>query len=101
MVSRLSRPAHGRIKARPGVGGPMANRSYLYAFDPGAPPRDLSEWKSEVPVTHLLLVSGDPTPVKSEIWSVEHRVALRGDAQRGRAVLGRLLDWLEPQMPAD
>lgn len=79
----------------------MANRSYIYAFDDGSPLRDLGEWKSEVPISHLLLVSGNPIPVRSQIWSVEHRVALRGEARRGREVLGRLLDWLAPQLGAD
>lgn len=81
----------------------MANRSYIYGYKEGATPehRDLGEWRTNVPLLHLLLVGADPTPVRSAIWGVEERIALSGDAGLGRALLTSFLDWLEPQMTAD
>ena len=80
----------------------MANRSYLYGHKEGATPehRDLGEWRTNVPLSHLLLVGTDPTPVASAIWSVEEKIALSGDAARGRELMAAFLDWLEPQMTA-
>ena len=79
----------------------MANRSYLYTHHPGETPeyRDLSEWRSEAPVAHLLLVGADAAPCPSAIWSVEEKIALRGDAARSRPLFLELLDWLAPQLP--
>lgn len=36
----------------------MANRSYLYTYNPDIkqPYQDLSEWKTHIPLIHLLLV---------------------------------------------
>lgn len=78
----------------------MANRSYIYAYQPGGEPeyRDLGEWKTHVPLIHLLMVGIDTQPVRSMLWDVEETIALQGDAQRGLEVLENWLDWLEPQM---
>ena len=78
----------------------MANRSYLYSYHPGTDNtvRDLAEWKTNVPVAHYLLVSSNPAPVKSEIWTVDEKIAIRGDAEPGRDLLFRFLTWLEPQI---
>jgi hypothetical protein len=78
----------------------MANRSYIYAHQPGAEPeyRDLGEWKSNVPIAHLVLVGCGAQPVPSMLWDVDEKIALRGDAERGLAALEGLLDWLEPRV---
>ncbi len=81
----------------------MANRSYLYTYHPGESPayRDVSEWPSEPPFAHLLLVGAEPTVSASAIWQVDAKIAIRGDAGQGRALFLAFLDWLAPQQPAD
>ena len=80
----------------------MANRSYLYTYHPDDPNpyRDLSEWKSNPPLSHYLLVSSDPTPVKTQLWSVEEKIAIQAEASGGRDIFLRFLDWIEPQVPS-
>lgn len=81
----------------------MANRSYIYAYQPNGEPlyRDLGEWKSDVPLAHLLLVGQGTEAVQSMLWSVDERIALQGDAASGLALLRDFLAWLEPQLDAD
>ena len=80
----------------------MANRSYLYGYKAGETPehRDLSEWKTNVPLLHLLLVGVDVEPVPTAIWSVEEKIALSGDAPGGLDLFTRFLEWLAPRMGA-
>lgn len=77
----------------------MANRSYLYARDAGEPPRwrDLSEWNTNVPLSHLLLLSGHPRLVDSALWKVEHPIAIEADFAPGWSALRRFLDYLRTQ----
>jgi hypothetical protein len=77
----------------------MANRSYLYTYHPGETPlyRDLSEWRSDVPISHLLLVGSNTTVCGSEIWDAD-QIALKGDAVPGRTLLLKFIDWLSPQI---
>ena len=78
----------------------MANRSYLYTSHPGDPnsKRDLSEWKSNPPLSHYLLVSSNPTPVKTVLWTVDEKIAIRGEAAGGKALFFQFLDWIAPQL---
>ncbi len=80
----------------------MANRSYLYSSHPGDPNpiRDLSEWNYDVPISHFLLVSSNPTPIKTQLWSVEEKIAIQGEAEGARDLFHRFLDWIEPQLSA-
>ncbi|PSB55037.1 hypothetical protein [Chamaesiphon polymorphus] len=60
--------------------------------------RDIAEWKSFIPVAHLILVGENPTPCQSAIWTVEEKIAIEGDANITRPLFLKLLDWLEPQV---
>lgn len=81
----------------------MANRSYLYSIHPDEEPnvRDLGEWKSMPPVSHYLLVGANCESIRSEIWGVEEKIALRGTAPEARKLFLRFLEWLEPQFGSD
>lgn len=80
----------------------MANRSYLYSadFSEGSKPtfKDLSEWRSEVPLSHSILLSGDTQLVNSSIWNYDEApIALVGDYAIGLKRLLAFLDLLEKQ----
>ena len=46
----------------------MSNRSYLYVKTPDSEAFEgLSEWAYEIPLSHILMVSGNCTKVKSHI----------------------------------
>lgn len=79
----------------------MANRAYLYSHHPEEELsyRDLGEWNYEVPVVHLLLVGANSSPCPSAIWQVEQKIAIQGDAPKGRSLVLQFLDWLVPQLP--
>jgi len=76
----------------------MANRSYLYVTD--ADPRgsghghiqSLSEWNWDVPLSHLILVSGNPAMCRSQAWEYDGLIAVCGDFAVGRQ---RLYDFLD------
>lgn len=81
----------------------MAHRSYLYVVDeiPGeaatsARVRGLSEWKGDVPLVHLILITGSPRLVPSTSWNAP-TVAILGDFDQGVANLERLF----AQLPAN
>lgn len=79
----------------------MANRSYIYSYHSNEPIcRDLGEWRSVVPPAHYLLVGINARPVRSEIWSVEEKVAVRGDGPEALKLFDRFLTWMEPQAGA-
>ncbi|WFR73716.1 hypothetical protein P9209_09120 [Prescottella defluvii] len=80
----------------------MANRSYLYttSFAPDADatrtPTDrvagISEWAYAVPLVFRILVSGDPRPCRSLIWSdVPDAMAISGRCGPGIARLEQFL----------
>jgi len=76
----------------------MANRSYLYVTD--ADPRGtqhghihaLSEWNWDVPLSHLILASGNPAMCRSQAWEYDGPIAVCGDFAVGRQ---RLYDFLD------
>lgn len=78
----------------------MANRSYLYSFDEARTPthKDLSEWRSFPPLTHLLLVGAAPVPCRSDIWGVEEKIAIRSPAAPARELFEKMIAWLRPQL---
>ena len=61
--------------------------------------RDVSEWPSEPPLAHLLLVGAKPTVSASAIWQVDAKIAIRGDAGQSRSLFLAFLDWLAPPTP--
>jgi hypothetical protein len=73
----------------------MANRSYLYSLNES--PRSLaglSEWSNAIPVSHLLLASGNPRLVRSYIWETDLPIAIIADYEQGVKRLLSLLDLL-------
>ena len=80
----------------------MANRSYLYSANQDLSVlRDLSEWKSEVPLFHKIVLGVNTTIVNSVIWEYEHPIAIQGDFQGGLKKLYDFLDYLENQNHID
>jgi hypothetical protein len=77
----------------------MANRSYLYSYYPDQTPlyRDLSEWRSDIPLSHLLLIGFETEIRASLIWDADG-IALTGKANEGRDLLLKFIDWLSPQI---
>lgn len=76
----------------------MANRSYLFAFDEfenGAPlkPRGVHEWNYDIPISHLLLMSGRPRAYRSCIWNA--KVAIVADYEAGVDRMLRFMRALE------
>lgn len=77
----------------------MANRSYLYSVDE-IPSGDnkklsvkgLSEWNYGVPLSHLVMVSGNPQTCRSIIFNFPKKVALIGDYEEGLENLKKLLN---------
>lgn len=66
----------------------MANRSHLYTFDrfeAGLPfkPRGLHEWNWTIPLSHLLLMSGQPRQQASLLATDHSKVAIVADRERG------------------
>jgi hypothetical protein len=68
----------------------MANRSYLYSIDAvpysDANPRrvrGLAEWRYDIPLAFLLLVSANPRACRSMIWNSEDPIAIIGDFKPG------------------
>jgi hypothetical protein len=87
------------------LGKNVANRSYLYSSN------DLpesAEWQSKrvlhgiseqnyaIPLAFKILLSGNPTAVRSSIWETPEKIALSGDYQTGlhnlETVLSRIQD---------
>ena len=81
----------------------MANRSYLYALDlaPERSIKDLSENRSWIPITHMLLVSDAPELVESELWNNPDPIAIRGRGEGGYRRCVALLELLkaQPELP--
>jgi hypothetical protein len=77
----------------------MANRSYLYTYHPNTESkyRDISEWNTSIPVSHLLLVGANPQVCESAIWEVDRPIAIEGEAPESRTLFLEFLDWLAPQ----
>lgn len=84
----------------------MANRSYLYATDhlPGSAAweekkdlRSIAEWRYDIPFVFKILLSGNPTPVRSSIWDTPQLIAVAADAKAGLARLERFLALLPPE----
>lgn len=84
----------------------MANRSYLYATDhlPGSAAweekkdlRSIAEWRYDIPFVFKILLSGNPTPVRSSIWDTPQLIAVAADAKAGLARLERFLAMLPPE----
>ena len=78
----------------------MANRSYLYVQkeEGGTTFKDFSEWRTEVPLSHLLLIGVDTKQVNTAVWNVDEKIALSGDADAGRNLLIAFLEWLSPKL---
>lgn len=78
----------------------MANRSYLYVQPEEGKDayKDFSEWRTEVPLSHLLLVGVDTRVEASSIWVVDEKIALSGDAKKGLELFVAFLEWLEPKL---
>ena len=73
----------------------MANRSYLFSLNES--PKSLgglSEWNYAIPLSHLLLVSGNPRIGRSYIWETEMPIAITGDYDEGAKRLLAFLDLL-------
>jgi hypothetical protein len=80
----------------------MANRAYLYATDEFQRTiKSLSEWRSEVPLTYKILLSGTPTLHPSLIWNGDALIALRSDFAEGYHRLKQFLIMLyeQPDIP--
>jgi hypothetical protein len=43
-------------------------------------------------------VGANPVACKSAIWTVDHKIAIEGDAKITRPLFLKLLDWLDPQV---
>ncbi|MEM9543387.1 MAG: hypothetical protein AAGA60_28330 [Cyanobacteria bacterium P01_E01_bin.42] len=77
----------------------MANRSYLYTYDSNSDAyRDLSEWKTHIPLIHLLLVGFETQTCESALWKVPYPLAIRGKAEPARELLKRFLEWIATQL---
>jgi hypothetical protein len=68
------------------VVNPMANRSYLFSFDEfheGMPskPRGVHEWNWSIPLSHLILLSGQPRTYRSSLW--KGKIAIVADYSPG------------------
>lgn len=71
----------------------MSNRSYLYVKTPNSEEFEgLSEWAYEIPLSHILMVSGNCTKVKSHIWESDDPLALCGDFDAGYKNFFEFLD---------
>ncbi|MCU0443481.1 MAG: hypothetical protein MUE85_01090 [Microscillaceae bacterium] len=76
----------------------MANRVYLYATNEERTKiNSLSEWRSEIPLTYKILLSGNPILQQSIIWNGEDLIALRGDFAEGYHRLKQFLILLYDQ----
>jgi hypothetical protein len=76
----------------------MANRAYLYTTDEFQKNiKSISEWRSEVPLTYKILLSGSPTLHPSLIWNGDALIALRGDFAEGYHRLKQFLILLYEQ----
>lgn len=75
----------------------MGMRSYLYSVHDEEPRyRDMSEWKSAIPLLHYILIGVNPRVVSTKIWDVTEKIAIEGDAA-GRDIALRFIDWAEAQ----
>jgi hypothetical protein len=79
----------------------MANRSYLYSanFEPSSEMNGIdrrmtgiSEWKTVIPITFKILLSGNPRKCRSSIWEFPKEIAIVGDYDQGVDRLFRFLD---------
>jgi len=63
----------------------MANRSYLYSTNKSwVKKRDLSEFPSEIPLFHKILLGVDTERISSHIWiECEYPVAYLGAFRKG------------------
>lgn len=84
----------------------MANRCYLYTADqlPGSPGWDakrhlhsVAEWNYDTPFAFQLLVSANPRPIRSSIWTFPDDLAIAGDAEAGLKHLNEYLARLPAQ----
>lgn len=78
----------------------MANRSYVYATDTIPTARTnglrvigLSEWAYDIPLSHKILVAGEPRIIQSFIW--DHPIAIAGNFALGLRMLLELLTKLQ------
>ncbi|MCL2534013.1 MAG: hypothetical protein FWE39_07600 [Nocardiaceae bacterium] len=76
----------------------MANRSYLYtaSFDAAERVSGISEWPYAIPLVYRILVSVDPSPCRSLIWT-DHLdpIAVSGRCGPGIDRLERFLSRIE------
>ena len=73
----------------------MANRSYLYSLNES--PRSItgiSEWNYAIPISHMLLASGNPRLGHSRIWETEMPIAITADYEPGVKRFMAFLDLL-------
>lgn len=76
----------------------MANRSYLYSANKDLTKfRDLSEWRSEIPLFHKIVSGCDTQICNSKIWDYEHPIAIRSDFSKGLQKFLSFLDYLATQ----
>lgn len=88
-MQRLNKPfyAHGAKNSQ------MSNRSYLYVKTPDSQEfKGLSEFAYDIPLSHVLMVSGQCRKVDSHIWDSPMPLALEGDFDLGYK---NLFDFLE------
>lgn len=43
-------------------------------------------------------MSSNPTPVPTVLWTVDEKIAIRGEAAGGKDLFFRFLDWIAPQL---
>lgn len=70
----------------------MANRSYLFVKTKDDECKGLSECAYEIPLSHILLVSGDTQKVTSRVFDSDLPWAIEGDFDQGYK---KLFDFLE------
>lgn len=76
----------------------MANRAYLYSANKEFTKlRDLSEWKSAIPLFHKIVLGSNTQLSDSKIWNYEHPIGIKGDFKTGLQKFYDFLDYLATQ----
>ena len=80
----------------------MANRAYLYSANTDLSKlRDISEYRSDVPLVYKILLGINPALSESKIWGYEHPIAIMADFKKGLQRLYDFYDYLATQEGLD
>ncbi|WP_314035563.1 DUF7822 domain-containing protein [Xanthocytophaga flava] len=76
----------------------MANRAYLYSANKELTQlRDLSEWRSEIPLFYKIILGCNTQLADSKIWDYEHPIGIKGDFDKGLRKFYYFLTYLQTQ----